>query len=115
MPDDEHPIDMYISQLGWHLHLPIAERDQVLAEVRGHLEERARALHETGVSDQSRPSGKPYWPLDRSVGSAGSCGPPTPLAGRNAPLAHRHAHGCRSGLGPLAGRHRTRNDLQLRP
>jgi hypothetical protein len=34
------------------LHLPAAERDQVLAEVRGHLEERAQVLHETGVSEE---------------------------------------------------------------
>ena len=49
MPDGEHPIDSYISQLAQRLHLPARERDQVLAEVRAHLEERAGALHETGV------------------------------------------------------------------
>jgi hypothetical protein len=52
MRDDEHPIDMYISHLGRRLHLPVAERDQVLAEVRTHLEERAEALHQTGVSEE---------------------------------------------------------------
>ena len=52
MPDGEHPIDIYITQLARRLHLPAAERDQVLAEVRGHLEERAGALHETGVSEE---------------------------------------------------------------
>ena len=52
MPDGEHPIDCYITQLGQRLHLPAAERDQVLAEVRGHLEERAGALHETGISQE---------------------------------------------------------------
>ncbi len=48
-------------QISHHPHLPrygssllvelAAERDQVLAEVRGHLEERASALQETGVSE----------------------------------------------------------------
>jgi hypothetical protein len=52
MPDGENPIDIYLTQLGRRLHLPPAERDQVLAEVRGHLEERARALRETGVSEE---------------------------------------------------------------
>ena len=52
MPDGEHPIDAYIIQLAQRLHLPDAERDQVLTEVRGHLEERAGALHETGISEQ---------------------------------------------------------------
>jgi hypothetical protein len=52
MRHDEHPIDVYISQLARRLHLPAAEREQVLAEVRGHLEERARALHATGVSGE---------------------------------------------------------------
>jgi hypothetical protein len=51
MPDGEHPIDAYISQLARRLHLPAAERDQVLDEVREHLKERAGALHETGVSE----------------------------------------------------------------
>ena len=52
MRDGEHPIDVYITQLARRLHLPAAERDQVLAEVRAHLEERAGALHETGVSEE---------------------------------------------------------------
>jgi hypothetical protein len=52
MPDGEHPIDVYITRLARRLHLPAAERNQVLAEVRGHLEERAGALHETGVSEE---------------------------------------------------------------
>jgi hypothetical protein len=52
MPEAEHPIDIYITHLGRRLHLLVAERDQVLAEVRGHLEERARALQETGVSGE---------------------------------------------------------------
>ena len=52
MRDTEHPIDSYLTQLARRLHLPAAERDQVLAEVRGHLEERARALHQTGVSEE---------------------------------------------------------------
>jgi hypothetical protein len=52
MQDGQHPIDVYIAHLARRLHLPDAERDQVLAEVRGHLEERARALDETGVSEE---------------------------------------------------------------
>lgn len=52
MPDGEHPIDAYIIQLARRLHLPAVERDQVLGEVRGHLEERAGALHETGVPEE---------------------------------------------------------------
>jgi hypothetical protein len=52
MPDGEHAIDSYLTHLGRRLHLPAAERDQVLAEVRGHLEERARALRATGVSEE---------------------------------------------------------------
>ena len=52
MPGGEHPIDVYITQLARRLHLPAAERDQVLTEVRGHLEERAGALHETEVSEE---------------------------------------------------------------
>ena len=52
MRDGEHPIDVYLTQLARRLHLPAAERDQVLAEVRGHLEERAGALHEAGVSEE---------------------------------------------------------------
>lgn len=52
MPDGEHPIHGYITQLARHLHLPPVERDQVLAEVRGHLEERAGALQEKGLSPE---------------------------------------------------------------
>jgi hypothetical protein len=52
MPDRERPIDAYLIHLAQRLHLPVAERDQVLAEVRTHLEERAGALRETGVSEE---------------------------------------------------------------
>jgi hypothetical protein len=52
MPDTEHPIDVYLTHLARRLHLPPAEREQVLAEVRGHLEERAGALHETGLAGE---------------------------------------------------------------
>jgi len=51
MRDREHPLDSYINRLARRLHLPAAERDQVLAEVRTHLEERAGKLLETGVSE----------------------------------------------------------------
>jgi hypothetical protein len=67
MPDGEHPIDIYISQLARRLHLPAAECTQLLAEVRGHLEERARALHETGVSEEQaeRQAVQAFGPLRR--------------------------------------------------
>ena len=52
MPDGDHPITVYLTQLARRLHLPPAERDQVLAEVRGHLEDRAAALQETGISPE---------------------------------------------------------------
>jgi hypothetical protein len=67
MRDDEHPIDMYISHLGRRLHLPVAERDQVLAEVRTHLEERAQALHQTGVSAEhaERQAVQAFGPVSR--------------------------------------------------
>jgi hypothetical protein len=52
MPNGEQPIDAYITQIGRRLHLPEAERDQVLTEVRSHLEERAAALQETGTSPE---------------------------------------------------------------
>ena len=50
MPDGEHPIDSYLTHLARRLQLPAAECDQVLAEVRTHLEERAAALHQNGIS-----------------------------------------------------------------
>ena len=67
MPDGAHPIDIYISQLARRLHLPAAEREQLLAEVRGHLEERAGALHETGVSEEQaeRQAVQAFGPLRR--------------------------------------------------
>jgi hypothetical protein len=49
MPNGENPIDTYITHLGRRLHLPAAERDQVLTEVRGHL---AAALQETGTAPE---------------------------------------------------------------
>ena len=52
MPNGEQPIDAYVTQLGRRLHLPAAERDQVLTEVRSHLEERAAALQETGTAPE---------------------------------------------------------------
>jgi HAAS len=67
MPDREHPIDLYLSHLARRLHLRAAERDQLLAEVRRHLEERARALHETGVSEEQaeRQAVQAFGPLRR--------------------------------------------------
>ncbi len=67
MPNGEHPIDVYITQLGRRLHLPGAERDQVLTEVRGHLEERATALQETGISPEQaeRQAVAAFGPLPR--------------------------------------------------
>jgi hypothetical protein len=54
MAGTQQPIGEYIAQLTRQLHLPAAERDEVLAEVRGHLEERAAALRaaDTGLSEE---------------------------------------------------------------
>lgn len=52
MPNEAHPINGYLTQLARRLHLPPAERDQVLAEVRGHLEDRAGALQEAGIASE---------------------------------------------------------------
>ena len=51
MPETREPINDYIAQLARKLHLPGEERDAVLDEVRGHLEERAAALTATGIPD----------------------------------------------------------------
>ena len=52
MPERQQPIEGYIAQLARRLHLPAAERDAVLAEVREHLQERAGAARESGISEE---------------------------------------------------------------
>lgn len=50
MSDRRQPIETYISRLASRLHLPAAERDALLAEVHGHLDERAAALRNSGLA-----------------------------------------------------------------
>ena len=52
MPDKQQPIEEYISELARRLHLPVAERDAALVEARGHLEERAAAVRESGLPEE---------------------------------------------------------------